>query len=287
MGLLGKVRRKTVADGVVPTVTWAGSAVTNVVRNRGRHVWYDLHETYTVNRAGCEATFPSPVTEGGAITRRSLRLETEFLNTVLGELEADDVFWDVGANLGVYACLATDRISEGSIVAVEPDPRNAAQLRANLARNDAESVHVIEAAVGDTDDTVPFAVPESDDFPTRGTVAGGAAEPTDTMEVPQRRLETLVQERDVPAPTVMKLDIEGGEALAIQGMEQAVEACRVLFSEVHRSDAAAQSIQSFGMTVEEYRQRLASMGFEHVVIGERGAELQLESVNTGLAGDRS
>lgn len=280
MDLLGKVTRKTRADGVVPTMTWAGSAVASTVWQRCRYGWYDLHDTYTATKTGCTATFPSPVSAGGALTRRSLRIEDEFLTTVLSALDADDVFWDVGANLGVYTCLAADRITTGEIVAIEPHPGNVDQLRRNLALNDAENVTVIEAAVGDTDDTVAFDVPDPDTFTTQGTVADTDA--TETIEVPQRRLDTLTKNRDVAPPTVMKLDIEGGEALAIDGMGEAIEDCRVLFSEVHASTEAAQSIRSFGMTVEEYRDRLAAMGFEHSVVAERGAELQLESTNPEL-----
>jgi FkbM family methyltransferase len=55
---------------------------------------------------------------------------------------------DVGASVGVFSLWAARRLGASRIVAIEPSPRMARALRANLERNDLEQVTVLEAALG-------------------------------------------------------------------------------------------------------------------------------------------
>ena len=67
-------------------------------------------------------------------------------------LRGGDVMLDVGANIGWYSVLC-DRMAEpgAAIFAFEPDPDNAALLRANLERNHASRVQVVTSAVSDSE----------------------------------------------------------------------------------------------------------------------------------------
>lgn len=61
---------------------------------------------------------------------------------------AGPVVVDVGANVGVFSLWAARRLGAERVVAIEPSPRMASALRANLARNDVEHVTVLEVALG-------------------------------------------------------------------------------------------------------------------------------------------
>src|SRR4051794_34975198 len=69
--------------------------------------------------------------------------ETRFLSALLSE---GDTFVDVGANVGYFSVLAARRIGAGgTVVAVEPEPRNLELLRANLHRNGCRRATVLAA----------------------------------------------------------------------------------------------------------------------------------------------
>jgi len=54
----------------------------------------------------------------------------------------------------------------------------------------------------------------------------------------------------------MKPDIEGAEALAVEGFGDELSECRELFSEIHTHPNAAQSIHSHGTAEDEYFGRM-------------------------------
>lgn len=68
--------------------------------------------------------------------------ETRFL---LATLLPGQTFVDVGAHLGYFSVLAARRVGPtGSVIAVEPEPRNLRLLRQNLARNGCTNAAVLD-----------------------------------------------------------------------------------------------------------------------------------------------
>lgn len=43
---------------------------------------------------------------------------------LINELTSDDVFYDIGLHIGIYSCLAADKITSGEIILFEPDRRD-------------------------------------------------------------------------------------------------------------------------------------------------------------------
>lgn len=72
-----------------------------------------------------------------------LRLESPMLKDLLSNLRPHDVFYDVGAHIGLYTCLAVNRLPDENVVAFEPNPDNLAKLRSNLRYNGSPRVHGI------------------------------------------------------------------------------------------------------------------------------------------------
>jgi len=62
------------------------------------------------------------------------RRESELLSDLIDTLEPDDVFWDVGANIGVFSCFAAQKLIDGSVIAFEPFPPNVQQLEKKTFR---------------------------------------------------------------------------------------------------------------------------------------------------------
>jgi FkbM family methyltransferase len=138
-----------------------------------------------------------------------------------------DVVYDCGANLGLYDRFLVSTLKAGRVVAFEPSAENRRFLAANLALGGiADKVTVLPLALADEDGVVEFQV--DDVQTTSGTlskVTGG--EPSEgrrnlrlaplTEKVLCRRLDTVVREEGLPAPDVIKIDVEGAEALLLRG----------------------------------------------------------------------
>ena len=97
------------------------------------HAVEDRHISHSIREKGCWEPF-----------------ETALFQQFIG---VGDSVVDAGANLGYFSVLASALVGEqGRVVAFEPEPRNAALLRDNLALNGfSERCLVYEAALGDGD----------------------------------------------------------------------------------------------------------------------------------------
>jgi FkbM family methyltransferase len=145
-----------------------------------------------------------------------------------------DVVYDCGANLGLYDRYLVSTLKAGRVVAFEPAAENRRFLAANLALGGiADRVTVLPLALADEDGVAEFQV---DDVQTSsGTlskVTGGA--PSEgrrnlrlaplTDQVLCRRLDTVVREERLPPPDVIKIDVEGAEALLLRGAAETLRA---------------------------------------------------------------
>jgi FkbM family methyltransferase len=156
-------------------------------------------------------------------------------DTILGLLEPGKVFYDVGANIGWYSLLAAR--AGARVIAFEPGEENIRLLRQNAISNDLD-VTIVECAVSDQDGYATFLEKGSlmgrldkDDDPAQAERRQRHGHHVSaTREVPVVSLDAW----DGPAPSVVKLDVEGGEIGALRGMTRLLTAVRpTLIVELH------------------------------------------------------
>lgn len=129
-------------------------------------------------------------------------------------LRGCDMFIDVGANIGLYTVLVARRSPTARIVAFEPDPRNYDQLRANLLLNGlTDRVETHKLAVSDRS-TVAFKLASAR---STGESKVDEADPAATS-MQAARLDDLLPLAD--RSLFLKIDIEGHEIHALQGMAE-------------------------------------------------------------------
>jgi FkbM family methyltransferase len=144
-------------------------------------------------------------------------------------LRDDDVVWDVGANVGVFSVLAAGRLPPERVVAVEPHPENVDRLRENLDRNGRDAT-VRRLALDDERGRAELGVSSPDGTGAFG-VLGGTTERR-RIAVRTDRGDSLVAD-GVPAPTVLKVDVQGAELGVLRGLEHALLDCRVVYVNVY------------------------------------------------------
>jgi FkbM family methyltransferase len=134
-------------------------------------------------------------------------------------LRPNDLFLDVGANIGSYTILAAG-LCRARAIAFEPDHDTARVLRRNIAINQLNALaDVRELALGEVPGHVTFTA----GLDTMNRVAG----PDDkgTQEVPMARLDDIP---DAARPTLIKLDVEGFEERVLLGATRTLESPSLL-----------------------------------------------------------
>lgn len=117
---------------------------------------------------------------------------------------------DIGANVGFYTLLSAALVGEkGWVVSFEPLPRNLKFLREHVRLNKLRNVTVVAAAVADTDGVASFASAEAHEM--------GSLSEDGQIEVEVLALDGAIESGRVPAPDVMKIDVEGAEARVLAG----------------------------------------------------------------------
>lgn len=220
-------------SGVVAPVTKRLAARLGRGRMFPRRLPHDL--------GGCR--FPASL-EGGA---KFLRLRAHEFDPVLTQFAKSSitngsVVWDVGANVGLFAFAAAGLAGRsGTIIAVEPDGWLAANLRrASRWNPDAAEVIVVPAAISDRLGLTEFIVANNNRAVNyiaqagRTSITGGARE---RQLVPTLTLDCLAE--NLPMPDVLKIDVEGAEALVLAGAGHVLEVGPTIFIEAGESTSAA------------------------------------------------
>jgi FkbM family methyltransferase len=175
--------------------------------------------------------------------------------------------WDVGAHVGYHALAFASMIGPlGQVVAFEPNPYNAERLQMNLENNRdlAERVICANYALSNADGEAPFILCEEvDNGRSSGSHLAGAIVPADqtvyesfrhTIALTARG-DTLVQAGRVPAPSIIKIDVEGAEVQVLEGIVGILCTLKpTLLIEVHS---------------------VTSMFYAHKLLSQSGYELRL------------
>ncbi len=189
--------------------------------------------------------------EGGLkYLRPSLARVDPMLTGLVAEvIRPGHIVWDVGANLGLFTFTAARAAAPGgTVVAIEPDTwlvsllRRSARLSARGAGPATEqaAVEILPAAVGASTGVGRLHVARRSRATSHlagfgDSQAGGVRT---THLVPTVTLDSLLA--DLPAPDVVKIDVEGAERAVLAGANHLLAAVRpVLICEVATPNAEA------------------------------------------------
>lgn len=151
------------------------------------------------------------------------------------------VVYDVGANIGYVSLLLAKAAGEsGRVFAFEALPANVDRLRCNVEMNGmAGRVTVVAGAVTQAAGPVRFLVHESGGMGKADGSAGREDCYQSEIIVDGISLDEFVFARGNPTPQAVKMDIEGGEVLALPGMRCLLaEARPLMLMELHGPESA-------------------------------------------------
>ena len=153
--------------------------------------------------------------------------EPETLEWLTRELREDDVFFDVGANVGLYSLYAARLRPGARVYSFEPQVQNFSRLCQNILLNRCDNIVPCCFPISDADTYAIFHVYDMRSGSSLHSLEGLSAQRGNRKHLVQLRqgtmtvsLDSLVRDHGLPAPTLIKLDVDGFEERILAGTRQ-------------------------------------------------------------------
>jgi FkbM family methyltransferase len=142
--------------------------------------------------------------------------ESEVFEALRPFFAPDAVLWDIGANFGLHSVSAARAEPAMQVHSFEPSPTILARLQAHADVNQTP-ITIWKLALGDRDGTANLYINASGN-PGMTTLTPWSEGRYDSKQtIPVARADTLINTGKLPAPTLIKLDVEGAEAAVLAG----------------------------------------------------------------------
>jgi FkbM family methyltransferase len=154
----------------------------------------------------------------------------------LGQLKSDEVFFDIGAFRGAFSAITKAKL-EGNVLvhAFEPLPRNFHAIETIRNLNAFEGFEIISKAVG-ANQILAGNINENDSMLRLGDRSASTTETSFAATSVDDYIDA-----DNPAPTIMKIDVDGFELQVLHGAQRCLKTNRPrLWIEIHPEFLAAQ-----------------------------------------------
>ncbi|WP_448579485.1 FkbM family methyltransferase [Thermaurantiacus sp.] len=163
-------------------------------------------------------------------------------------LKPGDIFVDAGANIGFYTVLGARLVGDrGRVLAIEMMPDTAEVLRRHVAINALANVSVVERALSDRSEGTVVAHVVPGKF-GQASIAHTLVEGR-TVEVPCTTLDDLLS--DMPDVALMKMDLEGAEALALHGAQRSLSRIgAIIFEQLSRDEGPGGLLRAAGFSIQ-------------------------------------
>lgn len=167
-----------------------------------------------------------------------------------------DTIIDVGAGIGEDAVVFSQLVGpSGTVIAIEAHPTTFVCLRATVQRSGLTNVIPIGCAITEADGTV--SITDTENHLANSVMSGEGAH-----SISSRSLDSLAQELGLGPVALLKMNIEGAERLAVQGMTDLAKRVRHVIVSCHDFVSEAGNGGDEFRTFTEVRQRLEELGFE-------------------------
>ncbi len=182
-----------------------------------KHKWSDWLNTYVFKKTiQFDTPFGFKMVSRNYIANRMMMkgiFEIEEVELIKSTLSNSDIFVDIGANIGLYTCIA--RSLGKHVVAVEPQPHNLECLYSNLKNNNWQDTEVFPIGLSNEPGLLTLYGASG---PSASLVSGWAGYSTQFKRIiPVNTLDTLLGHRFEGKKLFIKIDVEGAEYNVLLG----------------------------------------------------------------------
>lgn len=194
------------------------------------------------------------------------RVESELLSLLLRE---DDVFFDIGANIGWYTTLAAQILKNGKVYAFEPIDEVANAIHFNSNNNGLTNILVEKIALADFNGATNINF-NKENWGLSSLKVDNAGE--EKISITVKRLDDFVRENKIEKITFIKCDIEGAEYLFLKGAILSLKK----FSPVILMEISASNLSAFKNTPIDIYKLLIGLGYKMFSIYPLKGKISLE-----------
>ena len=249
-----------------------------------RH-WYDLRRLMRLNarvrdpRDGLVYRFRCDSFQSYQRARTFLAKEPDTIEWIDSHLRPDDIFLDIGANIGIFTLYVAKRLSAaGQVYACEPHLPSATQLLQNVAANGlGDRVSVLSIAASGEDGFTPFLYRRwregASGSQLNVTGGPGLANPAGIELKYGLTVDTMIEQGVIRPPNLVKIDTDGIELPIVRGMAKLLgspQRPRSMLVEVQKGEFQAQKAQMEGFG---YRLTGTQAAGRWLRLQQRGASL--------------
>jgi FkbM family methyltransferase len=175
---------------------------------------------------------------------------------------------DVGANVGYYTALASSIVgAHGTVLAFEPSPYAYSRLMEWIHRNGVRQATAFNIGLGGYDGTLDLYVPP-ESYGNHDPSVVEYCSRMDRINVPLRRLESVLDELNCRRVDFMKVDVEGYEPNVFRGCEEFLRAGNVRYLLCEFNDVLLKMAGSSASELERY---LRELGFRVIEVAGIGS----------------
>jgi FkbM family methyltransferase len=179
----------------------------------------------------------------GRLVWRAATFHTEEPKTIrwLDSIGVNDCYWDIGANVGLYAIYVA-KFRGCGVFAFEPEAQNYALLIENMVLNDVD-IDAMPLAIHDRPSLGNLQMP----YLTKGGAYNNFNGAVGTNGGHRQRMfgtsvDDLVNNYGLPYPTHLKIDVDGNEPMILEGASKVLKSARSLLVEIDKSSPEAMGI---------------------------------------------
>jgi FkbM family methyltransferase len=191
-------------------------------------------------------------------------IDVGFLRT---QIRRDDICLDLGANTGFYTLMMAKHANRGSVHAFEPVPlyRLTVQLAAEI--NGFTHIKTHDVAIGAIDGFSHFS--QSSDGAYSSLRPSGRRSERRSLHVQVRTLDSYLKDGTFPRVDVIKMDVEGAEALVIEGGRTLLSS-QQLRPRILMIELFDDNLRPFGTSISDVTSRMHAFGYRPFVASPGG-----------------
>jgi len=194
--------------------------------------------------------------ENDGYIEQALDMHQQWEPHVQGALEkilsSDDVFLDIGANVGIHSVFASKLAKE--VIAIEPSKENFKHLLKTIELNKCDNITCHNIGLWDQDETRVFCHLPSHPGQSHFTTVNHHESDAIKTDIEVKKLDNL----KLPHIDVVKMDVEGVEKFVLRGGMKIFDECPILFIELNCNACRTNT----GENIKRTLYQIMSFGYE-------------------------
>ena len=191
--------------------------------------------------------------------------EQEELHWIQQVLKPGMVFFDIGANLGIYSLTAAKAVSKtGHVYSFEPVPSALKKLESNVRLNSLNNVTIARKAIGNQDGSVSMyaCIPLKDGFSSIARPHKFLDNQWNLIDVNITTLDMFTKNVPVHHIDYIKIDVEGGEIDVLKGAQKILTNSDPPIIQAEFSDRRSAQWNYKSVEIGKYLEKLGFIWFE-------------------------